>query len=380
MADFDSEPRRLSTLERASALLTGVRDAAELYGVSRFRIAARLAWLWRRHGFRPGEAHSEGLSNPRLTDEHLAGAIPEARLVELQLHANRADLSALVEDKVAFHVHCSGAHLPVPRLYAVVDGSGGWSEGGAPISDAQDLESALEHAPTDLFVKPAGTDWGIGVQAFTRTSTGFQDVSSGTVETASSLVAALTSSRFGRMVVQERLRNHEEIELLTGTKTLQTVRIQTVLTSRSECVMGGCIFKFAAGGGVADNIVRGTTGNFLAGVGLASGVLRAAVRYRASQVGLERVETHPQTGLPIAGFRLPWWEEAKDLVVRAATVFAPLRTIGWDVALTPAGPVLVEGNLRWSPWNCLAACETDLSYSREMATLLALLRTAPALQ
>ena len=34
---------------------------------------------------------------------------------------------------------------------------------------------------------------------------------------------------------------------------------------------------------------------------------------------------------------------------RAARAFAPLRTIGWDVAITPDGPSLIEGNVTWDP-------------------------------
>jgi hypothetical protein len=29
--------------------------------------------------------------------------------------------------------------------------------------------------------------------------------------------------------------------------------------------------------------------------------------------------------------------------------FLPMRAIGWDIAMTPSGPVCVEGNARWDP-------------------------------
>ncbi len=41
--------------------------------------------------------------------------------------------------------------------------------------------------------------------------------------------------------------------------------------------------------------------------------------------------------------------EVQDLVRRAALAFAPLRTIGWDVAISDAGPSLIEGNVLWDP-------------------------------
>jgi hypothetical protein len=39
------------------------------------------------------------------------------------------------------------------------------------------------------------------------------------------------------------------------------------------------------------------------------------------------------------------------LVFRAARLFLPLRTIGWDVAIAPDGPILMEGNAYWDPFN-----------------------------
>jgi hypothetical protein len=37
------------------------------------------------------------------------------------------------------------------------------------------------------------------------------------------------------------------------------------------------------------------------------------------------------------------------MVLDAAPHFLPYRALGWDVALTPGGPVIVETNTRWLP-------------------------------
>ena len=61
-------------------------------------------------------------------------------------------------------------------------------------------------------------------------------------------------------------------------------------------------------------------------------------------------ETTPATGVPIKGFQLPDWDKVLELVKRAAARIPEMRFIGWDVAFTPEGPVLVEGN--GLPGNC----------------------------
>jgi len=39
-------------------------------------------------------------------------------------------------------------------------------------------------------------------------------------------------------------------------------------------------------------------------------------------------------------------DQVKELVVRAALKYPGTRYVGWDVAITPEGPVLIEGNDR----------------------------------
>ncbi len=53
---------------------------------------------------------------------------------------------------------------------------------------------------------------------------------------------------------------------------------------------------------------------------------------------------HPDTGIPIKGFKIPQWEEAVDLAKKLACVVPTNRYIGWDLALTDHGWVMVEGN------------------------------------
>ena len=53
---------------------------------------------------------------------------------------------------------------------------------------------------------------------------------------------------------------------------------------------------------------------------------------------------HPDTGAPFNAFQLPHWEATLDLATRAHRIFAGLAFVGWDIALTDDGPVIVEGN------------------------------------
>jgi len=54
--------------------------------------------------------------------------------------------------------------------------------------------------------------------------------------------------------------------------------------------------------------------------------------------------THPDSGLPFKGVQIPRWDEIKKVTTEMALMLPKLTFVGWDMALTPAGWVVVEGN------------------------------------
>lgn len=53
---------------------------------------------------------------------------------------------------------------------------------------------------------------------------------------------------------------------------------------------------------------------------------------------------HPDTGTSFGDICIPFWQEAKAMVIDAAFYIPELSYIGWDVAISPHGPVIIEGN------------------------------------
>ncbi len=45
--------------------------------------------------------------------------------------------------------------------------------------------------------------------------------------------------------------------------------------------------------------------------------------------------------------QLPFWNEAKQMAVAAHALYPQFPSIGWDVAITPEGPVMIEANAGW---------------------------------
>lgn len=53
---------------------------------------------------------------------------------------------------------------------------------------------------------------------------------------------------------------------------------------------------------------------------------------------------HPDTNLPFIGIQVPMIDKVKELAIRMAEKNADARYVGWDIAITPNGPVVIEGN------------------------------------
>lgn len=55
-------------------------------------------------------------------------------------------------------------------------------------------------------------------------------------------------------------------------------------------------------------------------------------------------ERHPKTNAQILGVQLPYWQETRKMLEQACRRVPSVRYVGWDIAFTPTGPILIEGN------------------------------------
>ena len=60
----------------------------------------------------------------------------------------------------------------------------------------------------------------------------------------------------------------------------------------------------------------------------------------------ETFVAHPTTGVVFDGFRVPFFREAKEMVLQAALESDKILMVGWDVAISEDGPLVIEGNRR----------------------------------
>jgi hypothetical protein len=350
-------PVDVETLRRPLRIARLVRRASRAYGASWWAVWRRALLLYRGYGFKMEDAAPLGLLDPAFPESRFGEFVPLRKLNPLQRRLSPPALTAAIDDKVLFAVVCRAARLPTPRLRAIVRrGRSGWTEVGATPGDREEWAAALASlSDGEVIAKPARGDQGSAVRAFElrggRVFENDRELGDG-----GALFDSLTSSSlYDEFALQERLRNHEQLTELSGSKTLQTLRIWTLLETpevagpEEVTVLGGKL-KFAITDTAADNPLA-SKGNGFSLVDLETGTLGPLVRERSDGMGQEVLERHPRSGAVYEGVRLLMWHDAVELTRRAAAAFPLLRTLGWDIALTPDGPVVIEANAGWGASN-----------------------------
>lgn len=178
-----------------------------------------------------------------------------------------------------------------------------------------------------VFAKPDVGESGKGIERLTASD--FVDLDA--------MLLYLREKRFG--VVEEELKQHEALSRLYP-GSINSLRIVTLLTGSEEAWEPQCIYaviKMGSGGKFVDNLENGglfcpldqETGK-ITGVGHTS--------------DLRTLEKHPDTGIPLVGYEVPYVREAIGLCKKAALEEPKMRFLGWDVCITPEGPAIIEGN------------------------------------
>lgn len=252
----------------------------------------------------------------------------------------RHDWDRLVSNKLSSTGYLASYGLPVIPILALFDRRCR-SSGPGTLGTLQDLVGFLQREESyPLFGKPVDCFQSLGSASFAGydPATGCLRASYGP-DVPLAAFAQDVASHYGQgYVFQRRVAPHAAIRAICGDR-LATVRVLTILTEAGPKILRAC-WKIPAGANVADNFWR--CGNLLAQLDLAEG----AVRRVLCGTGLEQREVvhHPDTGAALVGFRLPCWTELRQLALEAAHVFDQTPLLGWDIAVTPTGPVIVEVN------------------------------------
>ena len=318
------------------------------------RVYSRALRICRQGRFEPYEAYRLGLFQPTFDESRLDNIISRKNMTKIQKRLNPESSAELTKNKGLFYYRCLERGIPVPRPYIVYQGQAGkWDrqQDGLLCERKDKIEYLEKHLPDKFVIKPLYGSYGKGVRVYSRSENGFID-NLGKAYKSAELRKFIESYYPSGFVMQQKIENHPAILELSGCEGLQTVRITTFVTGKGDVRLVHANFKpITQRNVVIDNLIEELTGNIEVLVEIESGILGRGNQIMSTGEGIAPLATHPITGKVFAGFKLPFWRQACELVKTVAPQFLPLRAIGWDVAIGPDHPYIIEGNVWWDPPN-----------------------------
>ncbi len=260
---------------------------------------------------------------------------------------NPDDQCPAVQDKFEFHRRCTGAGLPVPVLRAVLSHDRQAAVGDIPrLASFRDaLESLVYSAGTQWILKPRRDALGTGVRFVELRACGPVDFLGQPIDIQQFDVDLQVDMQRDDYLVQHFVRPHPCVAGWASGKALGTLRIVTFVRGADVDLLYA-LARIPCGRNVHDNFSGGSSGNLVACISAESGRLQLAFGRRDNRFSrlLEAFEFNPDTGRPIAGEVVPDWDEVRATVRRAALEFRSLPLLGWDIALSTDGIVIIEAN------------------------------------
>ena len=137
----------------------------------------------------------------------------------------------------------------------------------------------------------------------------------------------------GQVLVEDFVKQHDDMNKLYK-NSVNTLRMFTFIKDGKPTFLQG-ILKIG-NGGVVDNFSSGGMYTFVDNKGK---VIAPAIDQKDNVY-----ESHPKTKVKFVGFQVPMFKEAIELVKEASKEVPEVAYVGWDVAISEDGPVLIEGN------------------------------------
>ncbi|MGB3776092.1 MAG: sugar-transfer associated ATP-grasp domain-containing protein [Leeuwenhoekiella sp.] len=257
-------------------------------------------------------------------------SIKEFYMLKNSKNLHNFETSSLLKNKLSFALYCEKNNLAVPSLISynlnasfLFD-----SKRYSVANDDQVIEffrNVFEKTnEKSLFVKELSAHGGKGCYLLKPDN----------------LEQAVRGQKFYErsFVHQETAIQHPAISAIYS-HSINTIRFISHIDSAGKSHIISSFMRFGRGGNVIDNAKGGGT---YVPIDMETGRLKKN-GYQSMKAGGNLFTEHPDTHFVFDGFQIPFFKEAYALVLEAL-LYIPDGFTGWDIAITPTGPILIEGN------------------------------------
>lgn len=135
-------------------------------------------------------------------------------------------------------------------------------------------------------------------------------------------------------LIEEVIKQHPDMNKLNAS-SVNTIRIVTIRTKKKTHIMAA--YLRIGAGDIVDNFNHG---GMVVPIDIDSGLIHDVAIDKKGNT----YKKHPITKTPIIGFQIPFWNSILKMVRNASKEVPEVGMVGWDVAVSNKGPLLVEGN------------------------------------
>lgn len=136
------------------------------------------------------------------------------------------------------------------------------------------------------------------------------------------------------LLLEEVAPQHKDLNKLHP-NSVNTIRAITI-TKNNKTVLFAAYLRIG-NGKIVDNF---NNGGMVVPIDVKTGI----ISYPALDKNNNLYEKHPLTGTSIIGFKIPLWNQVLKMLDKVAKIVPEIGYIGWDICITPSGPILIEGN------------------------------------
>lgn len=243
-----------------------------------------------------------------------------------------------VGDKLLYANLLASLNIPAVRTQAIATAERGLG-GFNILRDKASLETFMrDQAVFPIFGKPNMGSHSKGSVRIDRLEGDNLHLGNGETVALEAFVREIFAQYADGYLLQDALSPHAALAEITG-PAVGCVRLVTV-QSNGVTRPVYAVWKIPAPEAMSDNFWQ--HGSMLALLDLRTGEIDTVSR----GTGLDRelLTLHPTTGIGFDGIRLPFWQEMLDCACDAHAVFPEFGILGFDIAITDAGPCVVECN------------------------------------
>jgi hypothetical protein len=264
---------------------------------------------------------------------------PDKFLYRIKPYFNDKEVREVLENKLYFNFFYSQFGINLPKILMfnhksifVID---------SKIYKVNNLEDfkllllkLLKNNPADDSVFVKKTYWSYGGDQIYK-------VTLKQIETDVDLISTLFSKVIkSGFIFQNTVKQHAEMQKLNPS-CLNTLRFDTFIDMDGNVEIMSGFLRTSIKNLFVDNI---SSGGCMIHVDLNSGRLSAEGFSVLKVHGVKLMTEHPVTKTIFKDFTIPFFNQAKELVIKSASLVPSLRLVGWDVGIGEESPVLIEGN------------------------------------